>query len=84
MTAKSDALQDDSDVYTLTDSSAFLEFLSADEKTRETFLSDELEEGKFIYIPVLHHKYLHPRNIRTLGIIRPYNCSCRSGCIPYR
>lgn len=37
MAAKSDALQDDSDVYTLTDSSAFLEFLPADEKTRETF-----------------------------------------------
>ena len=53
------ALLDDSDVYTLTDSSVFLEFLPVDGKSSETFLADELETGKSYKILVTNNAGLY-------------------------
>lgn len=53
------AIQDDSDVYTLADSSVFLEFLPVGGETSETLLADELEVGKSYKVLVTNNAGLY-------------------------
>ena len=53
------AVRDDSDIYTLADSSVFLEFLPVDENTSETLLTDELEAGKSYKVLVTNNAGLY-------------------------
>ena len=53
------ALQDNSDVYTLADSSVFLEFLPVDDSTGEALMADELEVGKRYKVLVTNNAGLY-------------------------
>lgn len=53
------AVQDNSDIYTLADSSDFFEFLPTDDKVCETLLADELEVGKSYKVLVTNNAGLY-------------------------